>query len=192
VAGKKHIGVLAIQGDFARHIAMLETLGVDAVEIRNADELSDLDGLIIPGGESTTMGKMLTWTGMLNAVHNFVNSGKPVYGTCAGVILLAKRIEGGDKSWLNALDITVARNAYGRQVDSFEAPIITPALGDAPVPGVFIRAPVIRALGAGVQVLGSCEGQPVFIREGAILATTFHPELTSDTRVHAYFVSMVE
>jgi 5'-phosphate synthase pdxT subunit len=186
------IGVLALQGDFEAHQKLLEErLGVHAVLVRSADELQKVDGLIIPGGESTTMGKLLERFGLANVIRERAGGGMPVYGTCAGLILLAKNIEGSDQPRLGLLDVTVARNAFGRQVDSFEADIPIPSLGADPVRGVFIRAPWVTQTGPGVEVLGTFRDRVVAVRHGGILGIAFHPELTDDARMHEEFVKMV-
>lgn len=182
------IGVLALQGDFAAHRQMLERVGAQAVEVRRSEELSDIQGLIIPGGESTTMLKFLTEEDLLEPIRQFAASGKPIFGTCAGAILLAHEVTNPPQPSLNLLDITVARNAYGRQVDSFIGEIETALAGDT-MEAVFIRAPRITALGEEVEVLGTHQGEPVFVREGNLFAATFHPELTNDLRVHRLFLA---
>jgi len=187
----KSIGVLALQGDFARHIETLRTLGVRALEVREARQLDGLDGLIIPGGESTVMGKLLLRFDMAGALRQFGAAGKPVYGTCAGAILLSTHIERYDQVRLGLLDIQIRRNGYGRQLESFEVDLPVPALGEPPLRAIFIRAPVITGAGSGVEVLASYGGDPVFVRQKNIISTTFHPELTGDTRVHRYFLSMI-
>ena len=169
-------GVLALQGDFAAHRA---ALGGDAVEVRTAAEVDGLDLLVLPGGESTTMLNLLEGTGIEDAVRRLVARGGTVFGTCAGAILLAKDVTNpGQRSW-DLLDIGVERNAFGRQVDSFEA-----TLEPDGMPAVFIRAPRIRRVGPGVQVLATWKGEPVLVRQGHVFAATFHPELTPDRRVH--------
>jgi 5'-phosphate synthase pdxT subunit len=185
------IGVLALQGDFALHLEHLRRCGATARIVRTAEELGPCDGLVIPGGESTTIGKLLERMRLLPVVTPLIGAGMPVYGTCAGAILLARVIVGSDQARIGTMDITVARNAYGRQVDSFEADLAVPALGGEPLRGVFIRAPIIEATGAGVEVLARFEGKAVLARQGNMLAGTFHPELTDDLRVHRYFVEMV-
>ncbi len=184
------VGVLALQGDFEKHIQMLDRLGVPAVEVREKSQLDEIDGLIIPGGESTTIGKLLVRYGMLEPLQTFARGGKPIYGTCAGAILLAKEIEGSHQDRIGVLDITVRRNAYGRQIESFEADIFIPRIGELPVRGVFIRAPVIKHVADGVEVLSRFGDDPVLVKQGNLLASTFHPELTNDTRIHAFFLSL--
>lgn len=187
------IGVLALQGAFVEHEAMLRRLGAQTWQVRLPHDLEGLDGLIIPGGESTSIGYLAQRRGLLEPLREFARSGRPIWGTCAGMILLAKEIVDGipGQPTLGLMDITVRRNAFGRQVNSFETDLQVPALGDLPFPAVFIRAPVIERVGSGVEVLASLEdGAPVAVRQGNLLATAFHPELTSDTRFHRYFLDM--
>lgn len=191
--GRPKIGVLALQGAVQEHLEMLARCGVeDAVPVRSAEEVRGLDGLIIPGGESTTVGKLMERWGIDRAIRERAAEGMPVFGTCTGMILLATRIEGSDQQRLGLIDMEVRRNAYGRQVDSFEAPVEVPELGPDPVPGVFIRAPFATRVGEGVEVMAELEGHPVVTRQGRCLASAFHPELTDDTRMHRYFLDMVE
>lgn len=186
------IGVLALQGDFARHISTLERLGVIAIPVRMPEEIEKLDGLVIPGGESTTVAKLMARFGVDEAIMRRVQEGMPVFGTCAGMILLASEIEESDQPRLGLMSITVKRNAFGRQVDSFEMDLFLPEVGAEPVRAVFIRAPIVSEVKNGAKVLGRLEdGRIVFVREGNCLAAAFHPELTNDTRVHDYFVKMV-
>ena len=188
------IGVLAIQGDVREHRRHLERLGIDAPEVRAPQHLDGLAGLIMPGGESSTIGMLMSESGLLDALGQRIRAGFPVYGTCAGMILLANRVEGArgpSPAWLAGLDITVARNAYGRQVQSFEADIPVAELGPEPVRVVFIRAPKVLSHGPGVRVLGSLDGEPVLVEQGALLASSFHPELTDDLRIHRYFADKV-
>lgn len=187
------IGVLALQGAFIEHINTLRKLGVDAVEVRLPAQLDNLDGLIIPGGESTTIGKLATDYDLVEPLKEFA-AAKPVWGTCAGMIFLAKDI-GRDQPLLGMMDIKVNRNAFGRQVDSFETDILIAGLEDGPFHAVFIRAPLVTAIdeNAGVQILAQLEeGGIVAVRQGHWLATAFHPELTDDVRLHSYFVQMVK
>lgn len=186
-----NIGVLALQGDVIEHRSVLAGLGVETTEVRVPAHLEHVDGLIIPGGESTTIGKLMVRYGLDRAIPVRVQEGMPVYGTCAGMILLARTVHGGEPPLLRLLDITVLRNAYGRQVDSFEADLEIPAVGPPPVRAVFIRAPVIEETGPDVDVLASLDGRPVLIREGGLLASSFHPELSPDGRVHRYFLDMI-
>jgi pyridoxal 5'-phosphate synthase pdxT subunit len=175
------IGVLALQGNFREHAAMLRRLGGEAVEVRKPEELEDLDGLVIPGGESTTFMRLMRLYGLDAAVREF---GGPVLGTCAGMIVL-------DRNHLEAVDLEVDRNAYGRQVASFEADLAL-AGEERPLRGVFIRAPRVRDAGPDVEVLAELEGEPVLLRQGRFIVASFHPELTDDTRVHELFLAAVE
>ncbi len=183
------IGVLGLQGDVAEHASALQKLHADVRIVKKASQVRGLRGLIIPGGESTTIGKLMVKYGLPEAIEEH----KPaIYGTCAGTILLAKEIVGSEQFSLNLLDIAVERNAYGRQRESFEADISIPALGDKPFRGVFIRAPVIKRVGKNVEVLAEHEGRPVLVKQDKYLASTFHPELTGDIRIHEYFISMCQ
>jgi pyridoxal 5'-phosphate synthase pdxT subunit len=186
------IGILALQGDYEAHRKVLkERLGVTARLVRDAGELADVDGLIIPGGESTTIGKLLDRQALSEPLRDRARQGMPLYGTCAGLILMAREIEGSDQPRLGLLDIKVARNAFGRQIDSFEADIPVPQIGPEPVRGVFIRAPYVSESSPSVDVLGRYEDKVVAVRQGNLLGSAFHPELTDDPRFHAYFVEMV-
>ena len=195
------IGVLALQGDFAEHQAVLRRLGVDAPPVRTPDGLRGLHGLIIPGGESTTFCRLMADFNLYDPLRAVARAGLPVWGTCAGLIVLAQRVTDLEFPTLEALDITARRNAYGRQVDSFEADVSVPALPDPsrPFHAVFIRAPVVVDAGAGVEVLaslpaetGPAAGSPIAVRQGSLLATAFHPELTTDNRFHRYFLELVQ
>jgi pyridoxal 5'-phosphate synthase pdxT subunit len=177
------VGVLAIQGDFEAHAAALEKLGAAPVEVRTAGELEDLDGLIIPGGESTTISMGLASSGLDDAIRRYAAAGKAILGTCAGLIVL-------DRAHLGLMDIEVRRNAFGRQVRSFEADVTVRGLGDEPLRAVFIRAPWIEHAGEEVEVLAEIDGHPVVAREGKMLVTSFHPELTDDLRMHALFLAL--
>ena len=186
------IGVLALQGDFAEHVTVLRTLDIDAREVRLPAEMEGLDGLIIPGGESMTMAKLMDSYGLREPIQARVRDGMAVWGTCAGLILLAKELEDDRPEPLGLMDIDVARNAFGRQVDSFEADLPVAALGEQPFHAVFIRAPVIKQLRNGIQELANLpDGRVVAARQERMLATAFHPELTDDARFHEYFLSMV-
>ncbi|ATD80459.1 MULTISPECIES: pyridoxal 5'-phosphate synthase glutaminase subunit PdxT [Desulfovibrio] len=184
------VGVLALQGAFREHVAAVSRLGVAAREVRQLKDMDGIDAMIIPGGESTTMGKLLNEWQMLQPLRERIEQGMPVYGSCAGLILLCRVIENSDQPRLGVLDATVRRNAFGRQVDSFETDLAMPEIGPEPVPAVFIRAPVITGVGPGVKVLAEVKGQAVAVRQNNILATSFHPELTPDTRLHGYFLGM--
>ena len=184
-------GVLALQGAFREHIRMLTSLGVEAVEIRLPGELDDVDGLIIPGGESTTMRKLMDDYRFVDTVKEFAASGKPVFGTCAGCIVMAERINGRRQELLNLIDIDVERNSYGRQLESREVDIAGEALGEEPFHAVFIRAPRILGAGPGVEKLAQYQGNVVLARQKNILVATFHPELTGDSRIHGLFLRML-
>jgi pyridoxal 5'-phosphate synthase pdxT subunit len=179
------IGVLALQGAFAEHVAALRAIGVQAVEVRLPEHLDDIDGLILPGGESTTMRRLIDRWGMRQPILDLAASGAPLFGTCAGMIVLAREISGGEEPILPLLDVTVERNAFGRQLDSFETELPVPLLGDTPVHAVFIRAPIIERVGPGVDVLARLEdGRVVAVRERNVIAISFHPELAGETRFH--------
>lgn len=189
----KRIGVLALQGDFREHAEMLRRIGAEPVEVRRAEHLQGLDGIIIPGGESTTIGKLMVTYNLLEPIREMIRSGRPVWGSCAGMILLAKDIGGLKQPLIGGLDIKVRRNAFGRQIDSFEADIPMPELGAEPVHAVFIRAPWVDEAGPDVRALGKLEdGTLVAVRQGNLLGTSFHPELTDDPRFHTYFLNMCE
>jgi len=190
---KKKIGVLALQGDFAEHMASLRKLGAEALAIRLPRDLESLDGLIIPGGESTTIGRLMVSYGFVQTLRQLSQDGFPVFGTCAGMVLLAKSVlDLLDVATIGAMGIKVRRNAFGRQVDSFETLLSVPALGEVPFPGVFIRAPIIIEAEPGVEILASLpDGTPVGAKQGNLLVSAFHPELTSDLRFHAYFLDVV-
>ena len=186
------IGVLALQGDFAEHISAFRRLGVAAREVRRPEELSGLNGLVIPRGESTTLGRLMSEFSLLDPLRELAQNSFPIWGTCAGLIVLARRASDLDWPTLAALDIAVRRNAFGRQVDSFEADLAVPALGATAFHAVFIRAPIVEEIGAGVEVLATLEdGKAVAVRQGNALATAFHPELTEDDRFHRYFLEIV-
>ncbi|MCJ8015196.1 pyridoxal 5'-phosphate synthase glutaminase subunit PdxT [Paenibacillus sp. KQZ6P-2] len=185
------IGVLALQGAVAEHIRSIELAGAQGVAIKKKEELQEIQGLIIPGGESTTIGKLMRKYDFIEAIRQFSADGKPVFGTCAGLIVLAKTIEGQEEAHLELMDMTVARNAFGRQRESFEADLDVKGI-DEPIRAVFIRAPLIRAVGEQVDVLSSYNGEIVAARQGYLLASSFHPELTDDYRFHQYFVDMVK
>lgn len=187
------IGVLALQGAFIEHVTMLRGLGAQAREVRLPSDLEGLDGLIIPGGESTTIGKLLVAYGLLEPLRTLVNADFPIYGTCAGTILLAKDIGGLDQPLLATMDLVVKRNAFGRQLQSFETDVQIAGLGDAPFKAIFIRAPAITSVGPNVDVLASLtDGTIVAAREGSLLVSCFHPELTTDDRFHRAFLDQVQ
>jgi 5'-phosphate synthase pdxT subunit len=186
------IGVLALQGDFAEHIGIFQRLGIAAREVRHPQELTDLDGLVIPGGESTTIARLISEFALLEPLQERAQNGFPIWGTCAGMIVLAQRASELDWPTLGGLAIAVRRNAFGRQVDSFEADLAVPALGQQPFHAVFIRAPIVEEVDDGVEVLAKLEnGKAVAVRQANVLATAFHPELTEDDRFHRYFIDMV-
>jgi len=190
------IGVLALQGDFLEHASTLRRIGAEAREVRSAEQLRALDGLIIPGGESTTFGRLMEDFHLHEPLRVFVHSGIPSWGTCAGMIALARHATDLPFPTLEVIDIEVDRNAYGRQVDSFEADLDVPALGAEPFHAVFIRAPVVTSTGADVEVLATVQHDgepktPVAVRQGVVLATSFHPELARDDRFHQYFLDIV-
>jgi 5'-phosphate synthase pdxT subunit len=192
VNGRPTIGVLALQGDFAEHVAVLECLGARTVDVRLPEQLDGLDGLIVPGGESTTISRLMLRWGLLEPIRRRAREGMAVWGTCAGAILLAERTADLDREGLRLMDITVERNAFGRQVDSFEAALDVPALGPEPFPGVFIRAPKITNVGPKAEPIARlADGTVVAARQGRLLATAFHPELTDDPRFHEYFLSLI-
>lgn len=184
------IGVLALQGAVAEHIRSIELAGAEGVVVKHTEQLSEIQGLIIPGGESTTIGKLMRKYNFIDAICQFSQEGKPIFGTCAGLIVLAKQIEGGEESHLGLMNITVSRNAFGRQKESFEADLEVTGI-DQPVRGVFIRAPLITAVGEGVEVLSTYRDEMVTARQGHLLVTSFHPELTDDFALHAFFADMV-
>jgi 5'-phosphate synthase pdxT subunit len=185
------IGILALQGDFAEHAALLQRIGVTTREVRTPAQLPGLDGLIIPGGESTTMARLLDTYELIEPLKAMASAGQPIWGTCAGAIILARRAPGLDRPNLAVMDIGVQRNAFGRQIDSFETELVISALGEVPFHAVFIRAPVISDTGSGVEVLARLtDGRIVAAREGNLLATAFHPELSQDDRFHRYFTAI--
>jgi 5'-phosphate synthase pdxT subunit len=187
------VGVLGLQGDVREHVRALEAAGTSTSIVKTAGELADVDALIIPGGESTTIGKLLDRFGLLKPVAERARSGMPLWGTCAGLILMARTIAGSHDAphRLEVLDVAVRRNAYGRQVDSFESDVDVDGL-DAPFRAVFIRAPAIERVGDAVEVLGRHDSMPVLVRQGNLLGSTFHPEMTGDTRLHRLFVDAMK
>jgi 5'-phosphate synthase pdxT subunit len=188
------IGVLAMQGAFLEHEKVLIDLGIDVIEVRKSEDLEDIDGLVIPGGESTAIGKMMEKYGLMEIIKEKCKAGLPVFGTCAGMILLSKEVDKGlpGQPLLGALSIVADRNAFGRQIDSFEQDLSIPELGDKPFKGIFIRAPLVKKTMNGVKVLCKIGDRPVAVREGNVLATAFHPELTDDSRLHNYFIDMIK
>jgi len=199
VSGAPFIGVLALQGDVREHVGALTRLGVESAPVRSVEQLDSCDGLVIPGGESTTMSRLARIDGWFEPLRSLRAAGVPMFGSCAGMIMLADQVLDArpDQETVGGLDVVVRRNAFGRQVDSFEMDIDMPALGAAPFHAVFIRAPWVESVGQGVEVLaeisgGERAGTIVAVRQGPVLAISFHPELTPDDRVHRYFVDMVE
>jgi 5'-phosphate synthase pdxT subunit len=187
------IGILAVQGDFAEHKLMLTNLDIDAVEIRLPGQLEDIDGLIIPGGESTTIAQLLDIFDIKNSIITKAKSGMPIWGTCAGMIMLANSLTDKRPTPLKLMNTVVSRNAFGRQIDSFEENIEIKAIGHPKYRGIFIRAPMFIQIGESVEVLGKLnDDNPVLVREKNLLASSFHPELTPDTRIHEYFIKMVK
>ncbi|MBB4781173.1 pyridoxal 5'-phosphate synthase glutaminase subunit PdxT [Streptomyces rapamycinicus] len=187
------IGVLALQGDVREHLAALTAAGATPRQVRRPEELAEVAALVIPGGESTTMSKLAIIFGLLEPLRERVRAGMPVYGTCAGMIMLADKILDGrdDQETIGGIDMIVRRNAFGRQNESFEAEVDIQGIDDGPVEGVFIRAPWVESVGGGAEVLATFDGHTVAVRQGKVLATSFHPELTGDHRVHRLFVEMV-
>lgn len=184
------IGVLALQGAVTEHIRSTTRAGAEGLPVKKIEQLDEIDGLIIPGGESTTIGKLMRKYGFIEAIREFSAAGKPIFGTCAGLIVLAKEIEGGEEAHLGLMDIVVARNAFGRQRESFETELVIKGI-EKPVRAVFIRAPLILQTGEGVEALSTHNGEMVTARQGHLLAASFHPELTDDDQLHRYFVDMV-
>lgn len=186
------VGILAVQGAVREHAAALRAIGAEPVEVRLPADMENLDALILPGGESTTMRKLIDEYGLREPILAMAQRGAPMLGTCAGMILLAERLSDGEEPFLNLLDVEVRRNAYGRQLNSFEADLDFPSLGDEPLHGVFIRAPAVTDLGPDVEVLArDAQDRPIAVRQGSVIATTFHPELTADRRLHALFVGLI-
>ena len=195
VAGSPTVGVLALQGDFREHIAVLNDLGANTVPVRRAEELDSIDGLVIPGGESSVMDKLARTFGLFDPLKAKIAAGLPMYGTCAGLIMISNTVLDaitGQQS-LGGLDVAVRRNAFGSQLDSFETDIDVPALGEPPVHAVFIRAPVVESVGDDVTVLASLtDGRIVAVEQGTLLGTSFHPEMTGDTRFHEFFLRKLQ
>lgn len=184
------VGVLALQGDVREHMRLLETLGADATSVKTPEQLDSVEGLVIPGGESTTIGKMAGRFGLLEPLRSAAENGLPIYGTCAGMILLGGAVTEGDQPLLGILDVVVKRNAFGRQNESFEADLDIAGL-DTPLHAVFIRAPWIEKVGSEVEILSEVDDHPVMVRQGSILATSFHPELTGDGRIHQMLLDLI-
>ena len=188
---EKVIGILALQGDFAVHASMLDQIGVPWKLVKHVRDFAGIDALILPGGETTTMLKFMTERKIGDAIKAFANENKPIFGTCAGAILMAKEVVNPEQDRLGLMDISIERNAYGRQVDSSVRKGECPELSDHPVEMVFIRAPIIRRVGEGVKVLGRSDELPVLVEQGNLLAATFHPELTEDETIHRYFLTKI-
>ena len=188
----RRVGVLALQGDVVEHVRALERAGATAVEVRTPEDLAGVDALVVPGGESTTVIRLLTRFGLIEPIRRRVREGMPFWGTCMGMIVAARDVAEMDQPTLGLLDVTVRRNAFGRQVESAEVPLTIPALGAEPFPAVFIRAPWIERTGTDVQTLAEHGGHGVMVRQRNVLGTSFHPELTGDGRVHGYFLQMIE
>ncbi|MDQ1356118.1 MAG: pyridoxal 5-phosphate synthase pdxT subunit [Acidimicrobiaceae bacterium] len=187
------IGVLALQGDVREHVSVLAELGAYPVEVRRPEDLAGIDGIVVPGGESTTMALLLESAGLRQPLADQLRGGMAAFGTCAGMILLARQVLDGrrDQTCFGVIDISVRRNAFGRQVDSFETDLDVPELGAEPVHGVFIRAPLVERAGPEVEVLAEVDGRPVACRQGPVLVTSFHPELSGDLRLHDLFLKGV-
>jgi 5'-phosphate synthase pdxT subunit len=191
-ARPKRIGILALQGAVREHADAVRAVGAEPVLVRLPADLEGVDALILPGGESTTMRRLIERYGLREPILALAAAGRPMFGTCAGMILLAQRASDGSQPVLPVLDVTIQRNAYGRQLDSHEADVDLPAIGDEPLHGVFIRAPVVADTGDGVEVLArDPEGRPIAVRQGRVLATAFHPELTDDRRLHRLLLEMI-
>lgn len=186
------VGVLALQGDVVEHIAALQRAGAQAIPVKTLEDLNRVDGLVIPGGESTTVMKLLARFQLAQPIRERVRAGMPLWGTCMGMIVAAHDVAGLEQPTLDLIDITVRRNAFGRQNESAEVDLPIPALGERSFPAIFIRAPWIERAGPAVEVLAERNGYGVMVRQGHVLGTSFHPELTEDTRVHAYFLKLVE
>ena len=186
----KRVGVLALQGDVREHLRILDELGVEAIPVKNPDSLESVDALVIPGGESTTIGKLSVRFGLIEPLRKAVEAGLPTYGTCAGLIFLGASLTEGDQPLLGVLDVVVRRNAFGRQIDSFEADLDVAGL-DEPFHAVFIRAPWVEKVGAEVEILANVGEHPVMVRQSNIIASSFHPELTGDGRIHQLLLDMI-
>jgi 5'-phosphate synthase pdxT subunit len=191
MAAAPRVGVLAYQGDVREHLAALEAAGAEAVEVRSLSDLDSVDGLVIPGGESTVIGKLAARYGLLEPLRERARAGLPVFGTCAGMIFLAREVEGPPQDLLGVLDVRVRRNAFGRQVASFEAEVDVKGVDGGPVAGAFIRAPWVAEAGPEVEVLAELEGKVVAVRQGNLLATAFHPELSGEVRLHRWLVDLI-
>jgi pyridoxal 5'-phosphate synthase pdxT subunit len=188
---KPRVGVLALQGDVPEHLWVAEQAGAVAVPVRRRSTLDEVDALILPGGESTTVGKLLERYDLMEPIRERARAGMPILGTCAGLILLAREIEGSDQPRLGLLDVTVRRNAYGRQLESFESDVAVPALGPEPVRAVFIRAPIVTRTGPGVERLAEADGVPILVRQGGLIGAAFHPEMAGEDRVHRFLLQQI-
>ncbi len=188
---KPLVGVLALQGDVVEHIAAVRASGADAIPVKSAEDLARIDGLIVPGGESTTVMKLLARASLRDPIKERVTAGMPLWGTCMGMIVTARDVVGLEQPTLDLIDITVRRNAFGRQNDSAEVPLAIAALGPRPFPAIFIRAPWIERAGPSVEVLAERDGHGVMVRQRYVLGTSFHPELSGDPRVHQYFLALI-
>jgi 5'-phosphate synthase pdxT subunit len=188
---KPRVGILALQGDVPEHVRAAEQAGAAALLVRRAEALEAVDALIIPGGESTTIGKLMERYGLMEPIRERARAGMPILGTCAGLILLAREIEGSEQPRLGLLDVTVQRNAYGRQVESFETDVAVPALGAEPVRAVFIRAPKVTRTGPKVEVLAEAEGTPLLVRQGGLIGAAFHPEMAGEPRIHRFLLDQI-
>ncbi len=187
----KTVGVLAMQGAFHKHCMMIEKLGASAIEVRTVEDIKKINGLIIPGGESTVMSKLLDRNGLIEPLRKRALAGMPIFGTCAGMIMLAREVDDFDLPLPGLMDIAVHRNAYGRQLESFEANFPVKGLKEPPFSGIFIRAPKVTRCGDNVEILAEYEDVPVLVRENQFLGASFHPELTGDSRIHLLFLSMI-
>jgi len=187
----KRVGVLALQGDVAEHVHALQRIGAQASEVKTERDLAAVDALIVPGGESTTVIKLLARFGLVEPIKRRVRDGMPFWGTCMGMIVAASDVADLDQQTLGLIDITVRRNAFGRQIASAEVALDVPVLGPEPFPAIFIRAPWVERAGAAVEILAAQDGHGVFVRQGNVIGTSFHPELTGDDRLHAYFAALV-
>lgn len=190
MSGRPLVGVLALQGDVREHVGALDRLGVDSRRLKRPEDLAGIDAVVLPGGESTTIGRLAERTGILAPLRELVGGGVPTLGTCAGLILASRAVTEGTQPLLGILDVVVARNAFGRQNESFETDLPVTGL-DRPFPAVFIRAPWVAEVGGGVEVLATVEGHPVMVRQGTVLGLSFHPELTDDLRIHTMLIDLL-
>lgn len=186
------IGVLALQGAVSEHIEILKNCGVKAVQVKKADKIDDLDGLIIPGGESTTISRLMSEYGFFAKIRKFATMGKPIYGTCAGLILMSKKVIDGNIETISVMDMEVRRNAFGRQIDSMEVDIKIPKISDKEFPAIFIRAPIIENIGKQIEILAEVDNYIVMAQQKNLLVSAFHPELSNDNRIHQYFLNLLD